>query len=248
MAQRILMNLDQLDTVKNIPFFSGLAAEEKNDLLKGGGIYLYPAKHHLFRQGNPVKFLYIVCSGIVQECRETCDGHEVTANIYTVGDVFCKTSMFLKDCIHQTNAIAVSDVDVMELPIEKFKENLLKYESVATQLFSSLAQFAFMKQVEVEQQATMTAAQLVADFLKQMCSSYGLDPRGFTLPYKKSLIASRLGMELETLSRALPKLREYGITVKGSHVSFVQPQMQHANVVRFPLMTKNTRRPVYASM
>ena len=46
------------------------------------------------------------------------------------------------------------------------------------------------------------------------------DVHGFTLPFKKSLIASRLGMELETLSRALPKLKEHGITVKGSQVVF----------------------------
>ena len=239
MAQRLLLNLGQLGVVKNIPLFSGLTAEEKDNLFNGGGVYSYPAKKHLFRQGDPVKFLYIVCSGIVQECREVCDGHKVTANIYTVGDVFCKTSMFLKDRVHQTNAIAVSAVDIMELPMEKFKENLLKYESVATQLFSSLAQFSFMKQVEVEQQITMTAAQLLASFLRQICDLHGLDPRGFTLPYKKSLIASRLGMELETLSRALPKLKEFGISVQGSYVSFVQAQKASENVVKFPLIPKN---------
>ncbi len=47
-------------------------------------------------------------------------------------------------------------------------------------------------------------------------------------------------MELETLSRALPKLKAYGISVKGSHVSFVQAQTASANVVKFPLMLKNT--------
>ncbi len=174
MAQRLLMNLDQLGVVKNNPLFSGLTAEEKDNLLQGGGVYSYSAKKHLFRQGDPVKFLYIVCSGIVQECRETSDGHEMTVNIYTVGDVFCKTSMFLKDRVHQMNAVAVSDVDVMELPMEKFKGNLLKYESVATQMFSSLAQFAFMKQVEVEQQVTMTAAQILASFCGKCAICTGL--------------------------------------------------------------------------
>jgi CRP-like cAMP-binding protein len=240
MAQRLLMNLDQLGVVKNIPLFSGLTAEEKDNLLKGGGVYAYSAKKHLFRQDDPVIFLYILCNGIVQECRNTSDGHEVTVNIYRAGDVFCKTSMFLNDIVHPTNTIAVGDVDVMELPIEKFKENLLKYESVATHLFSSLAQFALMKQIEVEQRATMTAAQILAVFLQKTCDSYGLDPRGFTLPYKKSLIASRLGMKLETLSRALPRLKEYGITVKGSHVSFAQPQTAPDNIVTFPAVSKNS--------
>jgi CRP-like cAMP-binding protein len=77
-----------------------------------------------------------------------------------------------------------------------------------------------MKQEEMERQVTMTAPQILAHFLRQICDSHGLDPRGFALPYKKSLIASRLGMELETLSRAWPKLKDHGIIVKGSYVSF----------------------------
>ena len=97
-----------------------------------------------------------------------------------------------------------------------------RHESVANRLLSSLARFAIMKQIEVEQQATMTAPQLLDCFLRQLCRSYELDPHGFTLPYKKSLIASRLGMEMETLSRAWPKLKDHGIMVKGSHVIFLE--------------------------
>jgi len=240
MAQRLLMNHEQMETVRNIPLFSGLTAEEKDSFLKSGGVYSYVGKKSIFRQGDPINYLYIVCSGIVQECRETSDGHEITVNIHKAGDIFCKTGIFLKDGSHQTNAVAVNNAYVMELPIKQFKENLEKYPSVTSRLLTSLAQLAFTKQVEVEQQITMTAPQLLASFLRQMCDLHGFDPRGFTLPYKKSLIASRLGMELETLSRALPKLKEFGISVKGSHVSFVQAvQKASENVVQFPLIPKN---------
>jgi hypothetical protein len=67
----------------------------------------------------------------------------------------------------------------------------------------------------------MNATQIVACFLQHLCVSHQLDPRGFDLPYSKSLIASRLGMQLESFSRTLPKLRELGIVVSGKHVSFV---------------------------
>jgi hypothetical protein len=48
---------------------------------------------------------------------------------------------------------------------------------------------------------------------------YGFDPKNFDLPYKKTLIASRLGMALETFSRSLEKLSDHGITLSGNHVS-----------------------------
>ena len=64
----------------------------------------------------------------------------------------------------------------------------------------------------------MSAAQLVACFLQRLCVLYSFNPKGFDLPYSKTLIASRLGMELETFSRTLAKLKEHGISVEGSRV------------------------------
>lgn len=230
MPQKLSINKDQADFVRNIPLFSGLSEKEKDALLEGGSLYSYPRKEHLFRQGDAIKYFYVMCDGIVQEFRETPDGHEVTANIYATGDVFCKTEIFLKDGCHHTNAVAVDNACVLQLPIEQFKETFQKYSSVSSRLLFSLSQFAFMKQVEVEQQVTMTSTEIVASFLRQLCVSYGLNPRGFTLPYKKSLIASRLGMEMETFSRTLPKLKEHGITVEGSHVRFDDLQGADWNV------------------
>lgn len=69
------------------------------------------------------------------------------------------------------------------------------------------------------QQATMSAAQLVACFIQRLCVLYDFDPKGFDLPYSKTLIASRLGMELETFSRTLAKLKVNGIMVEGNRVT-----------------------------
>jgi hypothetical protein len=66
----------------------------------------------------------------------------------------------------------------------------------------------------------MSAPQRLACFLMHLCESHDFDPRNFELPLSKSLIASRLGMEIETLSRTLPILKKYGITVKGKQVVF----------------------------
>ena len=38
------------------------------------------------------------------------------------------------------------------------------------------------------------------------------------LPYDKSLVAARLGMKPESLSRALAKLRLYGVTTNGHKI------------------------------
>lgn len=74
-------------------------------------------------------------------------------------------------------------------------------------------------EVEAEHQATMSAAQLVACFMQRLCVLHNFNPKSFELPYSKTLIASLLGMELETFSRTLGKLKEHGITVNGNKVA-----------------------------
>ena len=99
------------------------------------------------------------------------------------------------------------------------KEVARKNGTFALNLLSIIARQAHLAALEAEHQASMSAAQLVACFMQRLCMLYGFDPKGFELPYSKSLIASRLGMEIETFSRTLSKLKEQGLRVEGTHVS-----------------------------
>lgn len=118
------------------------------------------------------------------------------------------------------NAAAVNTTTVVSFPKVWLLESAQKNSVFAINLLSAISRRSRMIEVDAEHQATMSAPQLVACFLQHLCASYDFNPRGFDLPISKSLIASRLGMELETLSRALPVLKKYGITVKGKHVMF----------------------------
>ena len=73
---------------------------------------------------------------------------------------------------------------------------------------------------QIEQIKLLSASQRIADFLVRLCpireGSCTID-----LPYEKALIASRLGMKPESLSRALAKLRPLGVSVDREQVSIV---------------------------
>jgi hypothetical protein len=53
-----------------------------------------------------------------------------------------------------------------------------------------------------------------------------------TLPYEKSLIASRLGMQPESFSRAILKLRPIGVQVEREHVAIADVSSLSAFVGR----------------
>ena len=69
---------------------------------------------------------------------------------------------------------------------------------------------------QVEALKAQTGAQRVAEFLLEL-SPCAAGPCTVTLPYDKVLIAGRLGMKPESLSRAFAKLREHGVTVRQNH-------------------------------
>ncbi|HEU5046524.1 MAG TPA: Crp/Fnr family transcriptional regulator [Rickettsiales bacterium] len=206
-------------SIKSIPLFAGLTEQERDNLLSAGRTHNYSKGEHLFMHGDPLKNFYIICSGTVRLYRSTAEGNEVTTDIAISGKTMCKTEIFQAARNHTVNALAVDEVVVLEFPVSWLRDAVKNNNTLALNVISALSRYAFMVEVEAEHQATMSSTQLVACFLQRLCILHEFNPQGFELPYSKSLIASRLGMELETFSRTLPKLKENGIRVEGTRVS-----------------------------
>jgi CRP-like cAMP-binding protein len=207
------------DIIRSLPLFSGLTEQDKDMLIKGGRIRQCPRGQMLFAHGEPVTHFYAIVKGTFQLFRANSDGQEKTIDVLKNGETMCESEIM--DCCrhHRVNAIPVEDSVVLEFPLAWLKEAARKHSIFALNLLSLISQHAHLAEVEAEHQANMSAAQLVACFLQRLCVLYDYDPQGFDLPYSKTLIASRLGMELETFSRTLAKLKEHGITVEGTRVS-----------------------------
>ena len=71
---------------------------------------------------------------------------------------------------------------------------------------------------EIEQRQVQPAAQRVGSFLLSLCPPEQGQVT-FDLPFEKGLIARRLGMKPETLSRTLSKLREVGVRTEGARIT-----------------------------
>ncbi|MGB9151652.1 MAG: Crp/Fnr family transcriptional regulator [Alphaproteobacteria bacterium] len=206
--------------VRALPLFADLSEQEKDELLRQGKIHRFPKDEHLFVYGDEVKHFYIIGQGTVQLFRETPDGHEMTSEVLIAGDTIGETEILKSQSTHQFNAVAVKDSIVMEFPIGWLKDTAKHHGTFALNLLDMLSNRIHIASIEAEHKSTMSAAQQVACFLERLCILRDYDPRGFDLPYSKSLIASRLGMEVETFSRALAKIREHGISVLDTRVSF----------------------------
>lgn len=203
---------------KGSSIFRGLSEEEKNSLLRDGKLRHFNKKEFLFHHGDKLMSLFIICSGTVKISRSSSEGKEKTLNVLTAQNIICDSRIYESKTVHQYNAVSVTDVVLLEFSKDWLRENVKSKGEFALNLLLELSLQNQRIELEAEHKASMSVAQSLACFLQELCLAFKLDPKGFELPYSKKLIASRLGIENETLSRALPKLESYGIKVEGSHV------------------------------
>lgn len=211
-------------TLKAIPLFSVLTKEEIVNITHNSRVRYFDRGQFLFMHGEPITHFYVLCRGTVQIFRETPDGHEVTSNMLIAGDAINAHEIITQEPLHNMNARAVDDGMLLEIPVSWMKEHMNSFDHMSSHLMSALSDRLHSAQIEAEQQSTMTATQIVACFLQRLCILYDFSPEGFELPYSKTLLASRLRIELATFSRNLKKLKEEGITVEGRHVTFTDKQ------------------------
>jgi len=205
--------------VKTLPIFADSTPEQAALIVRNCRIINCNSGNFLFRHGDKVTHFYVIYRGAMQIFRETPDGYEATSTILISGDSINPDELAAYQTEHAMNARAVEDCSLLVISISWMRENFHKLGNMASKLLVVLADRLGDAQIEIEHQSTMSAAQIMGCYLQKLCVQYNFDPLGFELPYTKQLIASRLWIERETLSRSLQTLKDHGITVTGSHVA-----------------------------
>jgi len=131
--------------------------------------------------------------------------------VFTRGRGFGEAAAFRSD-VYPVSAEAVTDCGLVQVPAAHLLDLMQRRPEVCVGILT--ATFAHLHALveQVEQLKAQTGAQSVAQFL------LSLAPRDsgactVTLPYDKVLIAGRIGMKPESLSRAFGRLKSFGVTV-----------------------------------
>jgi len=175
----------------------------------------------LFMQDDPAEWFYFIVSGWVKLFRETLEGDEAVIDVMTSGHIFGETAI-LDGGIHTMGASAVERTVLIRLPASLLKSAITKSHDVALGMLASISRHRRQQTQEIENLNMQNAPQRIGCFLLRLCRTNDIEAEttNFNLPYDKSLIAARLGMQCETFSRALNKLRKQtNIDVKGAAVT-----------------------------
>ncbi|MDA3859311.1 MAG: Crp/Fnr family transcriptional regulator [Roseovarius sp.] len=169
----------------------------------------------VFLQGERAQVIHVVLDGWVKLYRVSANGNEAVVDVFTRGHSFGEAVAFRQQP-YPVSAEAVSDCALMLIPARSFNTILEQEPELSLAVIASTFQRLHELVAQVEQIKAQTGAQRVADFLLRLCNCQ-TGPCEVTLPYDKALIAGRLGMKPESLSRAFSKLKVVGVCVSRHH-------------------------------
>ena len=205
-----------LRIVTRIAVFRGLRSETVEHIIAPATAVTLRPHEWIFRQGDPATAFFIVTDGWVKLYRITPAGDETVIHILTKGESFAEAVAFTGNRYPAT-AEAVSDARVGRIPADHIVRCIRESPDIALAMIASTSQRLHHLVQQVEQLKAQSGVQRVAEFLASL-SSAEQGSCSIALPYDKVLIAARLGLTPESLSRAFARLKTVGVMVNASHV------------------------------
>lgn len=191
--------------------FASLPPGIADTLLDAAQVRQFRRGQSIFHHGDTAHSIHIVIEGWVKLYRIAPSGTEAVVGVMTRGQSFGEP-IALRRAAYPVSAEASTVCELIEVPAQAFLDLLQAHPEATISVLS--ATFLHLQSLveQIEQLKARSGTQRVAEFLLELCPP-DTESATVTLPYDKTLIAGRLGMKPQSLSRAFAGLRDCGVQV-----------------------------------
>jgi len=216
----LIMDEDTIRIIRAQPLFAELNDSLFDAIVFDAQVKKYPKGKLLFQRGDPADFFYVILDGWIKVYRDTANGDHAILGVFSRGDMFAEAAAFIR-AGYPASAEVVEDAHLVAIESKRFITMVKNHPSAALNMLSSMSRHLHRFIHEVERLKTRSARQRLVEFLLRRC--HGIEGATIIdLPYEKNLIAARLGVQPESLSRLLNKLRDYGVTTDSNRIYIEQ--------------------------
>ena len=212
----MLSDVDR-ETVAQSILFGSLPAELGTSLAQRGSVRSVGRGETLFLQGEPAEHVFVVLEGWIKLFRMTSQGAEAIVGVFTKGGSFGEAVAFRHD-IYPVSAEGATESRVLQVRAGIVVDLMRERPEVAIAILSATFQHLHSLVRQIEQLKALSGAQRLAEFLVSL-APVETGSCTIMLPYDKMLIAGRLGMKPESLSRAFARLKSCGVTVNQNRLA-----------------------------
>ena len=202
-----------------LPLFQALTPEQITYVATHTRSKRLPKGEMLFQKGDVAHGFYVIVFGQVKLAFASSSGNEKVVEIIGPKQSFGEAAVFAQRP-YPVFAQALADTLLLQIARDAIFELLENDSSFARHMLAGLAMRMHSLIQDVESYSLRSSAQRVIGYLLQHCPhDAGEGSFEMTLPTSKQIIASRLNLTPETLSRILHDLTEAKlIDMHGKHI------------------------------
>lgn len=201
--------------LEHIPLFEGLDADILQQLGQFASVRNVSSSTLLYQEGDPPDHLYILLSGLVELFTGLQGRHSAILILWPPEPFLAAAALTEEPYLMSARTLGSARLMVLEAAaVRAAAARSAELSNRFTQLLAG--QFRMVVR-GIKDLRVRSGPCRVGAFLLRLVKEAGED--GFAdLPISKGVLASRLGLTPESLSRALGTLKDHGLTVRGTRV------------------------------
>ncbi|WHO81364.1 Crp/Fnr family transcriptional regulator [Rhizobium leguminosarum] len=217
MNRTLTFNGQEAAVLARAALMAGLDHNEAEALRACATVRLCDPHDVLIEEADKAAYFYCVLSGYVRLYRRNGDGRQADIRICEPGDSFAECLIHADETYHY-GAQAMDHAVLVCFDIAKVRLLLEERPRIGRAITRSLSLHLISMMECLASDRMQTAPQRVAHYLLTHCAENGA-AASLRLPFPKNLLARKLGLAPEALSRAFSTLKTKGVTVRGRAIA-----------------------------
>ena len=169
----------------------------------------------VFNQGDIAQEVFVVLEGLVKLSTTSLSGDEIIVDVFSSGQSFAEALAFA-DREYPVTATVILGARLLAVPSAAIRAELRASPEVTNAILASAYTHLHRLVEQIERLKGDSSLKRTARFLLALAESA---PDKIELPYRKSTIASLIGVKPETLSRNFKRLEDSGVRIAGNKVT-----------------------------
>jgi CRP/FNR family transcriptional activator FtrB len=199
--------------LKNTPLYRELGASVGERVFRRAVVQTVPKGAIVFCQGDMPEFVHMLLSGQVALVAEDEKLGPAVIEFFPAGEIFVAPATLL-ELPYLVSAKAIEESRILMLPADELRRLVATETVLAAALARALARHWRLLVKQIKELKLKSASQRLGSYL------IGKAPAregaiSFRLSEERKMIAARLGMTPESLSRAFAQLKDAGVSGRG---------------------------------
>lgn len=210
------MRIGEKPEIARLPLFREMAESQRDIVLAGSYLQVFPPQLTLFEAGQSADFLHVLVDGLV-ELFVGGNGRDTTMRIVEPVLSFILAAA-LTDMPYLMSARTLASSRILLVPASQLRRAIGEDGALMQAAMHELALWSRDLVRALTDMKVRQSAERLGNYLLEYSSRSG-NRENFELRGEKRLLASLLGMTPENLSRAFGTLKNHGVALDGAQVT-----------------------------